>query len=290
MRKKNIAFIGRSTIDHTYLLGSFPVENQKCFAQNYLMQYGGPALNAAITCCLLGGEAAIISCFGDGIKGLNAKAEITNLYGLKVIDAMVDSKFLIPTSAIIVNGKEASRTIINSPKTEKEALPDYSLIDLSGFSYILLDGYNITGELSDKLKAAKQTGSVIILDGGSWKPELDLVIDLVDYAVCSQVFRLPACSKEQTIEVLQQKGIAFIAFTNDDKPTEIIHHNQSFFVDIEKIEAVDTLGAGDVLHGAFCYYLAEGLNGVEAIKKASAIATASCRFFGTHSWSKFQSL
>ena len=55
---------------------------------------------------------------------------------------------------------------------------------------------------------------------------------------------------------------------------------------IEKIDAVDTLGAGDVLHGAFCYYLSQGQDGLTAIENAAKIATGSCRYFGTHIWRK----
>jgi len=286
MRKNNIAFIGRSTIDHTYLLDNIPQENTKCFAQNYLMQYGGPSLNAAITAAFLGADATLISCFGDGIKGQNAKIEIKCLFNISVVDVMLDNHFLIPTSAILVNSKTASRTIINSPKIGNEAAPDYSKVDFTSYRYILLDGYNITPDLPAKLKVAKQTGSIIILDGGSWKPELAEIIKLVDYAVCSQVFRLPGCNKEQTIANLKAAGTRFVAFTNDDKPIEVYTNEGLSLIEIDPVQAVDTLGAGDVLHGAFCFYLTREINDFEALQRASIIATKSCQYFGTHSWCK----
>lgn len=46
----------------------------------------------------------------------------------------------------------------------------------------------------------------------------------------------------------------------------------------------DTLGAGDVLHGAFCHYLVEGYNRKEALHRAALIASGSCCYFGTHTW------
>jgi sugar/nucleoside kinase (ribokinase family) len=54
------------------------------------------------------------------------------------------------------------------------------------------------------------------------------------------------------------------------------------------VEVVDTLGAGDVLHGALLVYLAR--HGVEAfeegLKYAVGIASESCRFPGAHAWAR----
>ena len=46
------------------------------------------------------------------------------------------------------------------------------------------------------------------------------------------------------------------------------------------IEAVDTLGAGDVWHGAFALALAEGQGEREAVRFASAVAAIKCTRFG----------
>ena len=50
-------------------------------------------------------------------------------------------------------------------------------------------------------------------------------------------------------------------------------------------EIVDTLGAGDVLHGAYCAELARGAGQVEALGRAVATATVSIRHRGARSWS-----
>ena len=42
------------------------------------------------------------------------------------------------------------------------------------------------------------------------------------------------------------------------------------------VEVVDTLGAGDVWHGAFALRFAEGVNEVEAIRFANAVAALKC--------------
>jgi sulfofructose kinase len=46
------------------------------------------------------------------------------------------------------------------------------------------------------------------------------------------------------------------------------------------VEAVDTLGAGDVWHGAFALFLAEGLDAGEAVFRANAVAALKSSAFG----------
>ncbi|MCV3216935.1 PfkB family carbohydrate kinase, partial [Plectonema radiosum NIES-515] len=54
-----------------------------------------------------------------------------------------------------------------------------------------------------------------------------------------------------------------------------------------KIEPKDTLGAGDIFHGAFCnYILRESFP--DALAQAANIAAYSCQFFGTRRWMNSQ--
>ena len=50
------------------------------------------------------------------------------------------------------------------------------------------------------------------------------------------------------------------------------------------VEAVDTLGAGDIFHGAYCHFLGQGSSFTDALELAGRIAAQSCRYFGTREW------
>jgi sugar/nucleoside kinase (ribokinase family) len=49
---------------------------------------------------------------------------------------------------------------------------------------------------------------------------------------------------------------------------------------------VDTMGAGDIFHGAFCFFSSEGKGFVESLGEAANIAAESCRYKGTREWMK----
>jgi len=49
--------------------------------------------------------------------------------------------------------------------------------------------------------------------------------------------------------------------------------------------APDTSGAGDIFHGAFCFYACEpGATFQDALAKAAVVASESCRHIGTRAW------
>jgi sugar/nucleoside kinase (ribokinase family) len=49
-------------------------------------------------------------------------------------------------------------------------------------------------------------------------------------------------------------------------------------------DAADTLGADDILHGAFCAHYVQSCNFIDARTRASEVSTLSCRTFGTRHW------
>ena len=59
---------------------------------------------------------------------------------------------------------------------------------------------------------------------------------------------------------------------------------------VPTVETVDTTGAGDIFHGAFCYFAASGSGFVGALAEAANIAAESCRFHGTREWMQQHSI
>ena len=64
-----------------------------------------------------------------------------------------------------------------------------------------------------------------------------------------------------------------VAITRGANPILGWDRGRRFEIDIRKMDAVDTLGAGDVLHGAFCYHFARMGEFEPALRMASEIAT-----------------
>jgi sugar/nucleoside kinase (ribokinase family) len=71
-----------------------------------------------------------------------------------------------------------------------------------------------------------------------------------------------------------------------EKPIKYLSQGKSDAINVPNIQPTDTLGAGDIFHGAFCYYILQE-NFSLALEKAASIAAKSCKYFGTRRWMGF---
>ena len=133
--------------------------------------------------------------------------------------------------------------------------------------------------------AARTLGIPVVLDGGSWKPGTEQLLNFVDTAICSADFLPPGCTSEDTvIQYLQTAGVHRVAITHGANSVRFVAGSDSGFVDVPQVDPIDTTGAGDIFHGAFCFHTANGSSFVEALREAASVATASCQFHGTREW------
>jgi sugar/nucleoside kinase (ribokinase family) len=86
-------------------------------------------------------------------------------------------------------------------------------------------------------------------------------------------------------EFLAAQNIRQLAITSGASPIRTLEHGRPGRIAIEQMRPTDTLGAGDIFHGAFCYYICEpGASFRDALARAARVASFSCRFPGTRSW------
>jgi len=78
----------------------------------------------------------------------------------------------------------------------------------------------------------------------------------------------------------QNQAGAWVCYTDGAKGVTFIDGDTMRHVPAFVVEAVDTLGAGDVWHGAFALALGEGRREEDAILFANAVAALKCTKFG----------
>ena len=122
---------------------------------------------------------------------------------------------------------------------------------------MLTDGFHLA-ETMTLLAACRDAGAMLCLDGGSWKPGTEDLAQILTVAICSERFAVPdrSAPAESTIAWFAEKGVPHVAVTRGPKPIVGWDNGRKFEIEVAKIDALDTLGAGDVLHGAFCYHFA----------------------------------
>ncbi|MEA5577280.1 sugar kinase [Anabaena sp. UHCC 0451] len=280
---KSALFVGLITLDLIYLAQSPPNNNQKLVATDYTVAAGGPATNASVTFSYLGNKSQILGVLGSHHITQLITTDLAN-YQVTIIDLDANKQTSPPVSSIIVTESTGERAVIsiNAVKTQANinSLPPHILenVDL-----VLIDGHQM---VISKIIAqqAKIKNIPIVIDGGSWKPGFEEILPYVDYAICSANFYPPNCKKEEDVfNYLQALKIPHIAITQGEKPIQYLSSEKRGFINVPKIKPLDTLGAGDIFHGAFCHYILQ-TNFTAALELAGKIASKTCKYFGTRSW------
>jgi sugar/nucleoside kinase (ribokinase family) len=278
-------FVGLTTIDIQYLVDTFPALNSKTVAGTFAMSVGGPATNAAVAFAHLGGKCHLMSAIGNNQFTSFIESELRH-YNVEFTDLspLADQ---LPTVSSIVTTRGGQRTVITTASSLTKGTVETTFIaPLDDYDVVLVDGFNM--ETCCMVAAqAKQRGKPVVLDGGSWKDGMERLFPSVDIAICSEHFLSPDRGDEDNVmKYLARQGMKYRAITRGEHPIIYSVPDGNGEIEIGPLEVVDTLGAGDILHGAFCYYYAVGNNFVPALLDASRVATLSCQTLGTRSWMK----
>ncbi|MEL4897450.1 sugar kinase [Crocosphaera sp. Alani8] len=279
----NGLFVGLTTLDIIYLADHFPHSNEKIVALDQSIAAGGPATNAAITFQHFGHQATVLSMIGNHPISQLICAELEDC-ALSVFDLSPSHENPPPTSSIIVDKLTGKRAVISINAIKSQAKADkLSLEILQDVDIILIDGHQMV--VSQLIAQQAHLKNIpIMIDGGSWKPGFEKILPYVNYAICSANFYPPNCyNSDDVFNYLKQIGVPNIAITNGENPIKCWTQEEFNCIDISPIKAVDTLGAGDVFHGAFCHFIFKH-NFMDSLSKASEVAKVACQSFGTRKW------
>jgi sugar/nucleoside kinase (ribokinase family) len=294
MTSKRGLFIGMTTLDCLYQADHPPTANEKIVAHKSLLVAGGPATNAAVAFAQLGSsanpnQAVLLSALGTHPLTTLLREDLQG-YGVTLADLAPDKLAPPPVSSIVVSAANGNRAVTASPPidlpidvaTETSQLSTDLLADVK---IILIDGHQmaVSAQIAQWAKAQQIP---VVIDGGSWKPGFETVLALADVVVASAHFFPPGCtSSEEVFAYLADIGVAQRAITRGAEPILYENGAESGEIEVPKIRAVDTLGAGDIFHGAFCHFYTTHTF-EETLLKASRSASFACQYWGTRDWTK----
>ncbi|MEO0869794.1 MAG: PfkB family carbohydrate kinase [Cyanobacteria bacterium J06642_11] len=267
-------FLGLMTLDCIYQAERPPQANEKLVAQDVIMAAGGPATNAAVAFAALGGDASVAAAVGQHPVTALLREDLAEV-GVTVHDLTPQRQASPPVSSIVVSAT-GERAVMSRNAVGLQV--NHQPLDLTDIDVVLVDGHQM--QLSVQVaKAAKQLGIPVVVDAGSWKPGFEQVLSLATVVIASANFHPPAMD---ALRYLQSLEIPYIAITRGDQPILVSDRNTMYEITVPQVVVVDTLGAGDIFHGAFCYTWAGDF--AAALTRASQIASLSCQYFGTRAW------
>lgn len=281
-------FIGLTTIDIQYFVDFFPDPNKKVKTNPPEILVGGPATNAAVAFAHLNRGAFLGSATGNNSFTHFIKNDFvkTNVHHFNLDDNPETNAVL---ATVVTSRKNGERNIFtHSPQPIKGAdfQIDKIFTDVKP-DVVMLDGFHPEIAI-DAAKTAQQQNIPVVLDCGSWKQQYEKLLEYSDIVICSDDFYPPGRKNtEEILQYLQHKKIKQFAVSRGEKNIVYFDEGDRGEVCIEKVPVVDTLGAGDFLHGAFCFYILKLKDFQKALLNATQFATKTCMYSGTRKWLNF---
>lgn len=272
--------IGIAVLDDIFVLHEPLVPGVKHRTPELKSVLGGNAANAAMAVTHLGGKASLIARLGDDF----AEATIRTLIREQGIDT--DFVRAIPgrrssrSSIIIEPGGD--RTVINFADPDMPDAPDWLPAVLPP------DARAVTGDTrwetgSRRLfELARAKGIPAIFDGDRQLMDANL-LDLATHVGFSAQGLKEMSGTDDLGEGLRRiagRHTAFLAVTNGENGVYALEDGKIRHYPAFPVKAVDTLGAGDVWHGALAYALGAKMPVERAIPFASAASAIKCTRIG----------
>jgi len=284
-KNKRALFIGLTTIDLHYFTTEHPLPNTKVKCDPPLISIGGPATNAAITGAFLGLDATFLGCVGNNAFSGFVEQEYGK-FGLTYIDSLYNCPTSPVLVSVITNELNGDRTVLTQHPRPIDSLPGFKL-NITDYDLVFSDGFYPELALP-LLSEARKHQIPVYLDGGSWKPRMDEILRFVDVAICSADFYPPGITVHADVfSFLNRMGVNQTIITRGNKPILWNKGNQINETAVNETRVLDTLGAGDVFHGAFCFYASQGQSIDQLVLASSKIASFSTQYKGAHAWMKF---
>lgn len=284
-RRPKGLFVGLATVDISYTVDKIPRRNQKISVDGQQVSAGGPSANAAATFAFLGGRAELVTAIGAHPLSAIIHGDLGR-FSIDVHDFARSRKNLPPVSSIMLLRGTGERTVVSANAAVFSEVPaKFNPQWLSGVSVVQVDGHYMRLCIA-AARAAHRHRVPVVLDSGSWKPGMDELLPFIDIVACSDDYRPPGCRDTADVfKYLRARGIRRAAITRGGGSIRFVDADERGSVHVQKIRAVDTLGAGDIFHGAFCYFISRsGSSFREALAAAARVATFSCKYPGTRSW------
>jgi sugar/nucleoside kinase (ribokinase family) len=279
-----ILCIGMPVRDLTFRVQGLPARGSKEHASHFEEICGGNALNAAIGIVRLGGRASICGPMGDSRE--TSSRYIFDKMAHEGIDTthIVHMPGLVTPISNIMIDHSGERTIVTfrDPELWKVHLPDTAAL-LADCDAILTESRCATF-CTDLCAEARRRDIPVIVDVDRAMSLREGLLTASSHLVFSSEPLQETAGVADDGEALKKIAKltpSFLAGTRgaqgtvwlDDKGT--LQQTPAF-----PVHTVDTLGAGDVFHGAFALAITEKQEIPGALRFASAAAALKCTRFG----------
>ncbi|HTC88629.1 MAG TPA: PfkB family carbohydrate kinase [Bryobacteraceae bacterium] len=279
----DVVGVGLNATDTLILLPGFPSYGGKVPFHREILSPGGQVASAMVTCAQLGLRTKYIGTLGDDERGV-IQLESLRASNVNLDDIEIRANCPNQSAYILIDQMSGERTVLwNRNDCLRIDSATITAEKITCARLLHIDGHD-TPAVSRAAEIARRHQIPVSVDVDTIYPGFERVLPNVDYLIASSEFPARWTLEPDPFRALtmiqDEYGMRVAAMTlgADGSLARVdgsFTYSPGFIVD-----AIDTTGAGDVFHGAFCYSVIESMPVREALEFSNAMAALNCTALG----------
>jgi sugar/nucleoside kinase (ribokinase family) len=283
MPEFDVVGVGLNATDTLLLLPHFPAYAGKVPFEEEILSPGGQVASAMVTCARLGLRVKYIGTLGDDERG-RIQLESLRAAGINLDHLQVRQGCANQSAYILIDRSTGERTVLwQRPDGLRLAPSEITPEQITCARLLHIDGHD-TPTVERAARIARQAGLPVTVDVDTVYHGFDKVLPYVDYLVASSEFPVQWTDERdpfKALELLQNEYRMFLAAMTLGPHGALARVEGRFiYSPAFVVNCVDTTGAGDVFHGAFCYAVLQRMSISEALDFSNAMAALNCTALG----------
>jgi sulfofructose kinase len=279
----DVVGVGLNATDTLLLVPHFPAYAGKVPFEEEILSPGGQVASALVTCARLGLRAKYIGTLGDDERG-RIQLESLQRAGINLDHAQIRKGCANQSAYILIDRTTGERTVLwRRPEALRLEADEIGPEQITCARLLHIDGHD-TPAVARAAEIARRAGLPVTVDVDTIYHGFDRVLPWVDYLVASSEFPAQWTSERDPFKALEtiqnEYGMRVAAMTLGAHGALARVDGKFVYSPAFVVNCVDTTGAGDVFHGAFCYAVLQRMPIPEALDLSNAMAALNCTALG----------
>jgi sulfofructose kinase len=283
MPKFDVVGVGLNATDTLLVLPRFPAYAGKVPFEDEILSPGGQVASAMVTCARLGLRTKYIGTVGDDERG---RIQMESLLASGInLDHVQRRRHCANQSAyILIDRTTGERTVLWSrPECLRIDPSEITPDQITCARLLHIDGHD-TPAVAHAARIARSAGIPVTVDVDTIYHGFDRVLPYVDYLITSSEFPTNWTNESdpfRALEMMQREyRMRVAAMTLGAHGALAFTEGRFVYSPAFVVNCIDTTGAGDIFHGAFCYTVLQNMPMEEALDFCNAMAALNCTALG----------
>jgi ribokinase len=275
-----ITVVGSINLDIVARTDEYPKFGETLFGKTINFFSGGKGANQATACSKLGKEVYMIGCVGNDTFGDQL---IEQLKENKVNTTYIKrSNTLATGTAIITIDKTAENTMLVLKGANDDLSPQFvnnAINNINDSNYLVVQMEVPEESVIQAMKTGREKGMTVILDPA---PAEGITVRALKYAdiivpnrqetkFLTGIEVTDESSALEAAKYFEGMGVSTSIIKMADKGSLVYQNGHYELIESIKVEAIDTVGAGDSFAGALANALSDGKNIFDAARFATIV-------------------